>query len=112
MTSRTVYVESSDMKDESISEEFDFEESSEESPKNRKRYSTKSGIDPKLSLSSSKESIVHIYNLQEKLLDEYSAWNCIQMIISDTTALNTGRKNIINVKLQKIFETILAYNET
>lgn len=44
-----------------------------------------------------------IYKQLQDLLDEYSAWNSIQMIISDTTAVNTGRKNGVVVKLQRTF---------
>ena len=39
----------------------------------------------------------------QDLLDEYSAWNSIQMIISDTTAVNTGRKNGVVARLQRTF---------
>ena len=39
----------------------------------------------------------------QALLDEYNAWNSITMIVSDTTAVNTGRKSGIVVRLQRQF---------
>ena len=44
-----------------------------------------------------------IYTPLHDLLDEYNAWNSIQMIISDTTAVNTGRKNGVVARLQRTF---------
>lgn len=37
------------------------------------------------------------------LLDEYNAWNSMQMIISDTTAVNTSKKSGIVIRLQRQF---------
>jgi hypothetical protein len=48
-------------------------------------------------------SSASIYKPLKDLLDNYNAWNSIQMIISDTTAVNTGRKNGVVAKLQKTF---------
>jgi hypothetical protein len=42
----------------------------------------------------------HIFDEMKALLDEYDAWKCIQMIVCDTTAVNTGRKNGIVAKIQ------------
>lgn len=39
----------------------------------------------------------------QALLDEYNAWNCVRMIVSDTTAVNTGRKSGIVIRLQREF---------
>lgn len=35
------------------------------------------------------------------LLDEYDAWSSIQMIVCDTTPVNTGRLNGVVVQIQK-----------
>ncbi|MEJ2259197.1 MAG: hypothetical protein P8X78_01580 [Nitrosopumilaceae archaeon] len=37
------------------------------------------------------------------ILDEYKLWNSIQMIVADTTSVNTGRKNGVVVKLKQMF---------
>ena len=42
-----------------------------------------------------------IYNEIKKLLDEHDAWSCIQMVVCDTTAVNTGRLNGAVVKIQR-----------
>jgi hypothetical protein len=46
-------------------------------------------------------SAFHISDAIKRLLDEYGAWESIQMIIFDTTAVNTGRVNGVVVQLQK-----------
>lgn len=46
-----------------------------------------------------------IFNELKKLLDEYKAWQSVKMIISDTTAVNTGYKNGIVTRLQKEFQS-------
>ena len=38
----------------------------------------------------------------QALLDEYNAWRSVKMIISDTTAVNTGHQNSV-VRLQRQF---------
>lgn len=48
-------------------------------------------------------SSADIYEPLQDLLDEYNAWGSIQMIICDTTAVNTGRKNGIVAKLKNTF---------
>ena len=48
-------------------------------------------------------SSANIYKALQDLLDDYNAWNSIQMIISDITAVNTGGKNGVVAKLQKTF---------
>jgi len=48
-------------------------------------------------------SAVDIFVPLQALLDEYNAWNSVRMIISDTTAVNTGRKSGIVVRLQRQF---------
>lgn len=37
------------------------------------------------------------------VLDEYDLWAAIKMLISDTTAVNTGAKNGVIVRLQRLF---------
>ena len=46
---------------------------------------------------------MHFYR-DKKIIDEFDAWSSIQMIICDTTSVNTGRKNGIVIRLQKKFE--------
>ena len=43
----------------------------------------------------------HIYDGIKSLLDEYDAWSSIQMIVCDTTPVNTGRLNGVVVQIQK-----------
>lgn len=38
-----------------------------------------------------------------KVIDEYSLWNAIQMIVADTTSVNTGKRSGVVVRLQQIF---------
>ena len=38
-----------------------------------------------------------------KVLDEFHLWNSIQMIVADTTSVNTGKKNGVVVILQRMF---------
>jgi hypothetical protein len=45
-----------------------------------------------------------IFSPMKKLLDDFDAWKCIKMIVCDTTAVNTGRRNGIIVRLNKEFE--------
>ena len=40
----------------------------------------------------------------EEVISEYDLWNCIKMIICDTTNVNTGRTNGVVVRLQRLFE--------
>ena len=40
----------------------------------------------------------------DKLIDEYNLWNSIKMIITDTTNVNTGKRNGVVVKLQRMFK--------
>ena len=44
-----------------------------------------------------------------KLIDEYNLWNSIKMIITDTTNVNTRKRNGVLVKLQRMFELEGAY---
>lgn len=44
-----------------------------------------------------------IFIPMQALLDEYNAWRSIKMIISDTTAVNTGRRSGVIVRLQNKF---------
>ena len=46
-----------------------------------------------------------IFTQIKKIIDEFDAWSSIQMIICDTTSVNTGRKNGIVIRLQKEFES-------
>ena len=39
----------------------------------------------------------------EEVISEYDLWNCIKMIICDTTNVNTERTNGIVVRLQQLF---------
>ena len=48
-------------------------------------------------------SAADIYIPLQDLLDEYNAWSSIQMIICDTTAVNTGRKSGVVASLQRTF---------
>lgn len=41
----------------------------------------------------------------KELLNQYDGWNAIAMIITDTTAVNTGVRNGIVVKLQREFQS-------
>ena len=45
----------------------------------------------------------HIYRSLHDLLDAYNACNSIQVIITDTTAVNTGCKNGVIARLQRKF---------
>ena len=54
-------------------------------------------------LSCTSGSAENIFAPLKALLDEYQAWINIKMIISDTTAVNTGSKSGIVVRLQKTF---------
>jgi hypothetical protein len=38
-----------------------------------------------------------------KVLDEYSVWNAVKVIIADTTSVNTGKKNGVVVRLERMF---------
>jgi hypothetical protein len=38
-----------------------------------------------------------------KVIDEYNLWQCIKMIVADTTSVNTGKKNGVVVRLQRMF---------
>lgn len=38
-----------------------------------------------------------------QVIEEYNLWNAVNMIVSDTTSVNTGKKNGVVVKLQKLF---------
>ena len=55
-------------------------------------------------LACSGGSAADIYVPLVALIDEFSAWKSIKMIVSDTTAVNTGRKGGIVVKLQRAFQ--------
>lgn len=44
-----------------------------------------------------------IFIPMQALLDEYNAWRNVKMIISDTTAVNTGRRSGVVVRLQRQF---------
>ena len=46
-----------------------------------------------------------IFTQIKKIIDEFDAWSSIQMIICDTTSVNTGRKNRIVIGLLKEFES-------
>ena len=48
-------------------------------------------------------SAKHIFEPLKKLLDEYDAWNSIQMVVSDTTNVNTGKKGGVVAMLNNIF---------
>jgi hypothetical protein len=39
----------------------------------------------------------------QNILTEYSLWSAMKMIVCDTTAVNTGRKSVIVVRLQNQF---------
>lgn len=54
-------------------------------------------------LACSSGSAEDIFIPLKALLDEYNAWINIKMIISDTTAVNTGPKKGVVVRLQKQF---------
>lgn len=43
----------------------------------------------------------HIYAAIKSLLDDFDAWSSIQMIVCDTTPVNTGRLNGVVVQIQK-----------
>jgi hypothetical protein len=43
----------------------------------------------------------HIYEKIKAVLDDYEAWGSIQMIVCDTTSVNTGRINGVVVRIQK-----------
>jgi hypothetical protein len=45
-------------------------------------------------------SAQHIYEGIKALLDDYDAWCSIQMVVCDTTAVNTGRLNGVVTKIQ------------
>jgi hypothetical protein len=45
-----------------------------------------------------------IANGIQSILTEYNLWPAIKMIVSDTTAVNTGKKGGVIVKLQCLFE--------
>src|SRR6185436_3778580 len=45
-----------------------------------------------------------IFSAMKKLLDDFDAWKSIKMIVCDTTAVNTGHRNGIIVRLNKEFE--------
>ena len=40
----------------------------------------------------------------EDVINEYSLWGAIKMIVADTTSVNTGKKNGVIVRLQRMFE--------
>ena len=42
----------------------------------------------------------HIYQAIKAVLDEYDAWSGFQMIVCDTTPVNTGRLNGVVVQIQ------------
>ena len=42
-----------------------------------------------------------IYQEIKSVLDKFNAWKSIVMIISDTTAVNTGKKNGVIINIQK-----------
>ena len=41
----------------------------------------------------------------ERVLDEFRLWGSIQMIVADTTSVNTGRKNGVVSRLQRMFRS-------
>ena len=41
-----------------------------------------------------------IFNSIQSMLNEYDAWSSMAMIVADTTAVNTGKQNVVVVKLQ------------
>ena len=40
----------------------------------------------------------------EEVISEYDLWNCLKMMICDTTNVNAGRANGVDVKWQRLFE--------
>ena len=46
---------------------------------------------------------MHFHRDKKKLSMKFDAWSSIQMIICDSTSVNTGRKNGIAIRLQKEF---------
>lgn len=47
---------------------------------------------------------ITIFNAIADIIDEFKLWNSIKMIVTDTTNVNTGKKNGVVVQLQDMFQ--------
>jgi len=57
-------------------------------------------------LACSSGSAEDIFTPMKALLDEYDAWRSVKMIISDTTAVNTGHQSGVIIRLQRQFKQL------